>query len=352
MRAELVRFLRGVDLARRELSLMEAVADATRVSLGIPNASTEVEGALRRIQEAAPDVTELQRSGYSRAIVALYGFLERYVEELARDTVERFALIAHSYDELPAALLRHHTPLTLEVLNAISAGRYNGDLLERDLVAGLQFVLEKYSSPRLNSGVYSSHSSNVRADTIRQMFERVGVSLVNLQRDQGLTDLMAARFPGEGNIFFVLDDLAQRRNEVAHGADSEILSFELLRAYADVCAEYGKALAQQVASALTHSAVRCRGAELGRPSKVFKDGLVIGYTRLSESVENGDVLAVLSGSGTAMCVNVLELQSNAVTVGSAAKGTAAGIRLSAKASTRSRVFLLPPELSYLVLPAR
>jgi RiboL-PSP-HEPN len=352
MRAELARFLRGVDLAKHELAPMEAIIDATRVTIEDSHEASAIRDTLRRLQDVAPQVTDLQRSAYSRAIVALYGLLEQFVEGLARDAAERLAQIALSYEDLPDALVRHHTPLTLDVLNGISSGRYNGDLVERDLVAGLQHVLEKFSPVRINAGVYSSHTANVRADTIRQMFDRLGVSLASLQTDPGLVSAMGRSFPGEGNMFFVLDDLAQRRNEVAHGADYALLSFEILRAYVDVCAEYAKALTEQVVSSLVYSAVRLRGSELGRPDNVFKAGSVAGFMRLRETVENGDVLGIIFGPSNAKCVSVAEVQVDKAPVEVGLKGTAAGLRLPVRISARNRLFLLPRDFSYLVLPAR
>lgn len=351
MRVELAQLLRGAEACREHLNLIEAVLAASRLDLDDTD-GTAAADALKQIKSASPSATALQRSAFSGAVISLYGHLEQFVELLATNTAERFAELARTYDDLPAQFVSHHTPLTLEVLNSIQSGRYAGTFVQRDLVAGLQHALERYAPVRVNAGVYAQHTANFRAETVRQVFERLGVSLKKLDQDTGLCNAMHRLFPGEGNMFYVVDDLAQRRNEVAHGADFDALSFGLTRAYIDMIAEYGKALVAHVASAITQFAVKQKGLELGRPDRLFHHGSVAGYHSLRESVEAGDTLGVLSGAGLASCVRIVEVQVESTTVDVGQVGQSVGIKLSGAVSSRHRLFLLPRELSYLILPSR
>lgn len=352
MRLALARFLRGVEQIRTNLAVTEAVIHACRVPLADASDSSESSSAIARIQTVTTSIPELQRAAFSGAVISLYGLTEQFVESLARDAAERLTLIVRTYDQLPDALVKNHTGLTLDALNGIRSGRYTIDLAERDLVAGLQHVLERFTPVRVNSGVYAQHTANVRADVVRQMFERMGIPLAKLASDPGLTAIMTRLFPGEGNMFFVVDDLAQRRNEVAHGADFEALSLDIIRDYLEVIVEFANALLYEVVSFITSSAIALSGTSLGRPDRIYRDGAIAGYVALREAVETGDVIGVLYGSGRARCAAVREVEVQRMTVDRAAAGGSVGLRLSDCISARSRLFILPREFSDLVLPAR
>ena len=242
---------------------------------------------------------------------------------------------------MPEQMLRQHLTLSTTALALIADGRYHGELKARDLVAGLQRMMAEEMPIRLSNPVFSQHSANFRWPVIRHMFERIGLSVAQVERADSLVNCMSELFPDEGKVTFVIDDLAQRRNEVSHGWEAEILSADLLRAYISVVEAFAESLFEVTASSVVKYVVSHQGQQLGRPDRLFR-GDVAGYHALPEAVEIGEVIAIV-GSGRIRCAQVVSMQQEGVDVDRAEAGTSTGLRLSKSVSGRNRLFVLPRE---------
>ncbi|MCE0536976.1 hypothetical protein LWF15_15850 [Kineosporia rhizophila] len=306
--------------------------------------------AISAIKSNLVSTTDVQKFVYSGTIVLLYAAFEQFVEGLMQETVQKIATYCKSYKELPETLRRHHQLLTLEVLNAMESGRYHGPLNGKDLIAGLSHELGELSPVRVNHQVYSHHTANFRFETVRSLFNRAGIDLSSLEQDPIYIAAVKEVFPDENNPFFAIDDLAERRNAVAHGGTVELLAPELLLAYIRVVEAFAGALYSKSASVVAEYVAQTLGRDLGVPDRVFRNSIA-GYYNVSSALEKGDVICIVSDGGKAsVCCEILELQSKDTSITAAYEGSEVGVKLSLRVTKRNRLILFPREMSFLVLP--
>jgi len=227
---------------RRQLRLVESLRRLGSISLdsGAGGAGGAMDDAVRQVQTHLGTPAELASYHYNATIVSLYGLLERYVEDLLSEIVRAVAKAVPTSAQLPPRIRSHHLPLTLEVLNALEAKRYKGTADSASLISTLNGYLAGSAGVHVNDQVFTYHTANFRSDVIRQSCERVGFSPVqDLRDDPEYLTVCSDRFPDEDNVFFVVDDLSERRNEVAHGSPpQQLLTGSLLLAYVDVVEAY------------------------------------------------------------------------------------------------------------------
>jgi hypothetical protein len=300
----------------------------------------DIRELLRGLSEVSTSSAGRHEFYYRATIVSLYGLLEQFVESMLTEVVHRLAEIVPGYDSLPDNLKSNHLPLTLDVLSRLTTGKYQGKATERMLISGLNSCYEESSEFVLNDMVFAYHTANFRADVVRQSFEKIGIELAKLASERPFAASMEQNFPDEGNIFFVVDDLAERRNEVAHGSVTQLLSVELLHSYIDVIEAYTGALTKSVLSWLIKFAIPYIGRELGRPTKVFGNR-IIGYSSLALSLSVGDVIAVVDGRESATCSRISSIEVDRAPVQTAVAGSSVGIDTGIRATARSRIFLFP-----------
>jgi len=109
----------------------------------------------------------------------------------------------------------------------------------------------------MNTDALCAHTANFRADIVDEVFGRLGIGGITqrLHLVPPLKEHLESIHP-ETRVealkpeqkYFRLNDLAERRNEVAHGNASEILSPELILTYVDFIEAFGTALYELVRS--------------------------------------------------------------------------------------------------------
>lgn len=342
MRSNLTELCARTGLLRRNLELAESV-DALRAwrspSMRRYAGTREIED----FQQKAPSKADTRGFLNIGIMVGLYGALEQYVERLVEDAVETYVSCCQSYGRLPEGLLHNYTILSAEVLTAMATGRYSGSLSEGDIAAGLHGTLSRLNPIPLTTGVFSRHTANVRWELIKSLFSRAGLDVASVARSRALLDAMSEHFPDESDAAFVVNDLAERRNALAHGVTSDVLSIELLGSYIAVVEAFAEALYDSVASEtlrviLTEQAVTDFGT-LGRPDRVF-GRVIAGYRSLPHEVSIGRVVAVITSTRVSASI-IEDIQVDDLPVQLAAPGSSAGLRLSRPLSARSRLCLLP-----------
>lgn len=340
MRANLTQLAASTKELRANLKFAEAVATLVR-NFEAPSDESKASlvAVLEPVKLNAPSNATLHKFYYTGAMVGLYAALEQYIEGLVQDAAHMLVEACDDYDQLPEKLKQTHRSLTTGVLIQMQEGRYHGSLSERDLVAGLHHAIGSYMPVRLNHSVFGHHTANFRWPVIRHMFERMDVPVGIVESSTVLVNTMDQFFPDAATSTQIVDDLAQRRNEVSHGWPAELLSFELMQAYIEVVDSFCVALFDAVVSAVASHFVKLKGVELGRPDKIFR-GSIAGYDELSCSLAVGDVIAVVS-SGSVRCSRVLELHRERMSVESAEAGYSATVRLNPRLSARNRLFVLP-----------
>lgn len=199
---------------------------------------------------------------YNSIIVSLYGALERLVEDLAKETVEEINSIVPKYKQLSTKIRNVHLDLSMDLIKKYK--RHNKESLEKNIktvLTNLNSCISKNREYQLNSKAFTLHTANFRFLSINDLFTNIDFERV-CQRaavDAGLRQALCNLNDSntsqssilEKYLTTALDDLAERRNEVSHGAVStDIESLELLKQRVELIQFFGKALAKVLESDL------------------------------------------------------------------------------------------------------
>lgn len=196
---------------------------------------------------------------YNGCIVSMYGALERLVEDLLEECIDKTNAIVSSYDDLSNSIRKNHTTFSFDLASKINRDRNLDDTQkikkQKEIIENLQscFTGKSYT---LNKRAFSSHTANFRFDIIRESFSNVGISdvffkIVNCSELR--TQLMAeiglnhSEYVGDqqlnAELKSKLDDLAFKRNEISHGSKPDsYLNYELLLQLSKFIQLFGQAL--------------------------------------------------------------------------------------------------------------
>lgn len=241
---------------------------------------------IKEIKLVYGNTTRKKEFNYNAIIVTLYGLLERFVEDLIEYYIDQLSNMIKSYTDLPSDFRIKHSRLSAELLTRIEQQRYQGLISARDVIKNLHscFESEVYS---LNVHAFTYHSSNIRHDSISQLMEAIGVEAIAMRakHDERFCDfLRASAFPEMNNeriakledkiIFATLNELADRRNDVAHGVRGDILAPALLRSFLEYVREYCNVLFRIVTTGLLPYQIKYSAIPLGSPIEVYANHIV------------------------------------------------------------------------------
>lgn len=172
-----------------------------------------------------------RRFDYAAFAVALYASFERFIEAFIAEYAQ-FESRRLSYSELPSKLLTKHRSRTAEMLSRgrLGEGRYAG-LTELEVVKNLFDCLNGVKPYTLNKAAVIAHDVNLRVTEIDALFTIVGIekvcdrvrradALLNWYREtKDLGEVVLQDGVPATVIEERINDLVDRRNEIAHGGD-------------------------------------------------------------------------------------------------------------------------------------
>ncbi len=223
---------------------------------------------------------------YSTVIISLYGYLERFIEDLIGEYLSLISVHVPTFTELPSAIQEKHLSLSLELARKADYQKYAGSVRTPDIIGRLHACFQTPDKYQLNHKAFAQHTANFRQSVIVTTFRQLGIKDVGQSLRQAepfrafLTDEDPERdvqtylSGGDEVVFARLNDLAERRNDAAHGTPvDDILSRDLLRSYIAFIEAYASGLALVVyESALPF--MLTRALALGAPLKVIDNRIV------------------------------------------------------------------------------
>lgn len=216
--------------------------------------------------EANQQVKELQdhfraknnkaRYDYNTIIISLYGYLERFIEDLISEYLALVSSHAPTFADLPPSIQTNHLAFSLELARKADQQRYAGTVRVGDIIARLHACLSSPDNYQLNEQAFAQHTANFRQPIVKATFVQCGIPDIGqsirqsepfaafLKKEEPERDTTTYLAAGDDVVFARLDDLANRRNDVAHGTPvDDILSRDLLRSYVAFIEAYAGGLA-------------------------------------------------------------------------------------------------------------
>lgn len=290
---------------------------------------------------------------YNSIIVSLYGYFEQYIEGL----INKFAIIINeivpSYKHLDSQIQAQHLRLSLDLIKKAEHARYREKISTHKVIENLNLCLNGDAPYRLNHEAFAQHSANFKLDVINEVFKFVGIDNAcgRILTKPSFMCYLKQIYPERDSAsikpeeaFFCLQDLAERRNQVAHGVlPDELLSNDILQSYVAFFEAFGKGLYEVCLSDVLPYVVTYQAIPLGTPSNVFCKGNVICLYISDTKIKIGDILIARSGDGKNFILGTIEeikiddVRQEAVSVSTRVE---IGLRLPFK-SKRNYDFFLP-----------
>jgi hypothetical protein len=162
---------------------------------------------------------------------------------------------------------------------------------------------------------------------------------------------LESQFPGESvankkasDVFGIVNDLAERRNAVAHGVVDDILSNEILLEYVDYFEKFGRALYEIVRNDALAIAAQRGGVNVGRAIMVI-DNRIVCLRVNGFGVKVGDLLIAETGSSPVVYVGgeILQMQKNNQDIAEAVGDTPEDIALRIEGHVKDNhgFFIIP-----------
>jgi len=166
---------------------------------------------------------------YTAIVISLYGSLERFIESLVEGYVYTIGKRTPKYEQLPDEIRKHHLRKSMDLIEKIERTR-RGNLDVTQIIENLHQSLSNNNSSALNAEAYSNHTANIRCSVVDGIFNNVGVQGI-CGRARSLAIVEQENQASSVPPWSLIDDLAERRNELSHGMPSELLSLDLLEDY-------------------------------------------------------------------------------------------------------------------------
>lgn len=286
---------------------------------------------------------------YIASVSAIYSTFENFAErtahtfsqvlmsdpsQLSEDQRDRFH---RKYVQNSAALLNQ----------SLGTGRYR-DVTEYDVAKSLTSCLDNSTPYDIRLEIVSLHQSNLRWKILPDLYQWATSDIPNLIRksDAVQTWMPAETTDSTGALLSTLeselDDLVERRNEVAHRAiPDEILSPENLIAKADFIEAISLGLVASLSGILIDKAIshgRC--VFLGEPTARYMRNRVIIMAPSGVELKVGDCVATVS-EGSTRWGRILGIQLDDKPAEVAPPHQEAGLKLGFACRSSAKVYLWP-----------
>lgn len=171
---------------------------------------------------------------YSSAIVSLYGLIENYIEKFCFEYSENIEHKIPSYEFLDIKFTDNHFELSIELIKKISEKKHSkyANISKEKVVSNLNNCLTIKQPYKLNREAFTINSGNLKHSKICDT-----LGYLNIKLNEKLKQIHCFNSQTE-NAFNKVDDLVQRRNEIAHGNVQDILDTTEIFTYVDFIEKY------------------------------------------------------------------------------------------------------------------
>lgn len=297
---------------------------------------------------------------YNSIVVSLYGFFEEFIEEMLRRYAGALESCYDSYSELPQKITNAHLGLTLKVLDARELPKYEGVLQPSRVVENLSRCLNGSRSFRLNHEAFAFHTSNFRWQVVDRCFNRLDVDNLSGQVfstgefQSYLSDIgqePEQSSPTKEDALFPINNLAQRRNHVAHGESithADILSWDILEEYIGCFRAYSVGLLTVLKGAWCRHLATSKGINIGKPIDVYNNEVVC-LEVCDTDVEKGNLLIAAPSDNKAIYrggrILRIEINNKSVERAPARRdGVKIGVQVPFHASANQSFYVVPTEV--------
>lgn len=238
---------------------------------------------------------------YSSAIVSLYGLIENYIEKFCFEYSENIENKIPSYEFLDSKFTDNHFDLSIELIKKISEKKHlkYANISKEKVVSNLNNCLTIKQPYKLNREAFTINSGNLKHSKICDT-----IGCLNIKLNEKLKQTHSFNSQTE-NAFNKVDDLVQRRNEIAHGNVQDILDTTEIVSYVDFIEKYLVSVGQIMKNEIE---------QLELQYKKNNESILLNDTK----VFNGNIVGIPDGNKLNFIIGdkiIIEKANNILTLG-------------------------------------
>lgn len=220
--------------------------------------------------------TTKKKFNYKSLIITFYGIIEQYSERFITAYLDEINNRIPTYIDLKPKIKESHLFNSVLLASKILENKHHkySSLDIKSVIANLDGCLKNDVPYSFNTISYTILSGNLKHSKICDFFKQIDLNLEQLF--DKLTDFKNIK---SENKYQKIDDLVERRNEIAHGSLSNILDISEFPDYIDFLEKYFVALYDvlkyDIEQQILSYKVKTKCIELENP-KVF-GGNIIGF---------------------------------------------------------------------------
>lgn len=257
---------------------------------------------------------------YNCIIISLYGYFEQYIESLLESYIKNISKMAPRYSDIPEPIKNNQIDLSIKLLNVIDQSKYRDIITKAQVISNLHSCINNHENYCINAEAFSYHAANIRRNIIQDIFNQIGIKDVpnKVHKTASFIRYLSSKAHGtdpvdEADLSYI-DNLADRRNDVAHGVPvDDILSTEWLLDYINFFEAFGSALNEILYSNLLKFELKKSAIYLGRPIEVYGNHIVC-ITACNKNIKVDDLLVAVIDNETSphRWGRILEIQINKI----------------------------------------
>lgn len=247
MKAVLDKFISEIDQLEKYIKFINSINALIKYK-PLETDSEKIKATIHSTNLSLDDVSFKKVFEYNSIIVSMYGFFEKFIEDIMIEYLDTLCRYIPEYKKLSASILENHIVLTGQLIQNLKLPKY-----EKESVVSITQKLNNClinNVSDLNSVAFTDHTSNFRVNSIAEFFSKVGIKSLSsrIKNEQRFKNFLCRRLGNNVDlsqtknelIFFILDDLAQRRNDISHGStpSNSILNNTVLPEYFEFLIEF------------------------------------------------------------------------------------------------------------------
>lgn len=243
---------------------------------------------------------------YNSLVISLYGYFERFIEDIVVDYLDQLNKAVPNYNDLPEKITERHYSLCIALLGKLDQARYAG-LAKKDIIDKLNKCLNVGEQYKFIIDAFTQHGANFKTSVIDDFFGNLDISAIGklIMDNQIFKQFTQTRLGinPDDNInaeqsFEIINDLAQRRNDVAHGVSSGLLQNTIISEYITFFEEYSNALVNVCNNSLIKFTMVEEYEELGEIKEIHRYGQVVCLETNKVPLKKGDKLQSVGATRT------------------------------------------------------
>lgn len=187
---------------------------------------------------------------YKAVIISLYGLLEKYVETWIKEYLDSLSKLIPNYNQIEEKFRDNHFEFSLKLIKTIQSresAKYQR-LTKEEILRKLNSCIVTPTNYQINTEAFVLLSGNLKHNKIVELFKPLNIDLNSkltnneqLNNKIGFSKEKIAKTEKDV-LYEKINNLVQRRNEIAHGSETNLLAIDELEDYIDFLEVYCQAI--------------------------------------------------------------------------------------------------------------